>query len=50
MSSRARAVRDCRPDAGCGFKPGLTARNDAVQELLFSGRLIEFYTRFFGEP
>lgn len=40
----------CKPGAGYVFKPELTNNNPAVQKLLYSGRLVEFYTRFFGEP
>lgn len=40
----------CRPDANHGFKPELTNNNPAVQDLLYSGRLVEFYERLFGEP
>lgn len=39
----------CRPGAGYVFKPELTRDNAAVQGLLYSGRLVDFYTRFFGE-
>lgn len=39
----------CKPGAGYVFKPEITNGNEAVQRLLYSGRLVEFYTRFFGE-
>lgn len=37
------------PGGGYVFKPEITDHNPAVQNLLYSGRLIEFYRRFFGE-
>ena len=40
----------CKPGSGYVFKPEITDGNVAVQNLLYSGRLTEFYTRFFGEP
>lgn len=40
----------CRPGSGYVFKPEITDNNPAVQNLLYSGRLVEFYERFFGEP
>jgi hypothetical protein len=40
----------CKPGSGYVFKPELTNNNEAVQQLLYSGRLVDFYTRFFGEP
>jgi hypothetical protein len=39
----------CRPGAGYVFKPEITNHNPAVQDLLYSGRLVEFYRGFFGE-
>jgi hypothetical protein len=39
----------CKPGAGYVFKPELTNNNPAVQNLLYSGRLPEFYRKFFGE-
>jgi hypothetical protein len=39
----------CKPDAGYVFKPEITNNNAAVKKLLYSGRLTEFYRRFFGE-
>jgi hypothetical protein len=39
-----------RPGAGYVFKPELTTNNPAVQNLLYSGRLPEFYANFFNEP
>lgn len=40
----------CKPGSGYVFKPEITNNNPEVQGLLYSGRLVEFYTRFFGEP
>ncbi|HRE04045.1 MAG TPA: phytanoyl-CoA dioxygenase family protein [Opitutaceae bacterium] len=40
----------CKPNSGYVFKPEITNNNEAVQQLLYSGRLVDFYTRFFGEP
>ena len=40
----------CKPGSGYVFKPEITNNNEAVQNLLYSGRLTDFYTRFFGEP
>lgn len=40
----------CKVGSGYVFKPELTNNNEAVQKLLYSGRLPDFYTRFFGEP
>jgi hypothetical protein len=37
------------PGGGYVFKPEVTNGNAAVQNLLYSGRLIEFYRQFFGE-
>lgn len=39
----------CKPGAGYVFKPELTNNNPAIQNLLYSGRLPEFYGKFFGE-
>jgi hypothetical protein len=39
----------CVPGAGYVFKPEITQGNPEVQTLLYSGRLPEFYRRFFGE-
>ena len=39
----------CKPGAGYVFKPELTNNNPAVQSLLYSGRLPEFYRQFYGE-
>ena len=39
----------CKPGAGYVFKPELTNHNPAVQNLLYSGRLPEFYRKFYGE-
>lgn len=39
----------CKPGSGYVFKPELTNNNPAIQKLLYSGRLPEFYTKFFGE-
>lgn len=39
----------CAPGAGYVFKPEITNNNPEVQELLYSGRLVEFYRGFFGE-
>jgi hypothetical protein len=38
-----------KKDAGYVFKPELTNGNEAVQRLLYSGRLPEFYRKFYGE-
>lgn len=38
-----------RPDAGYVFKPEITNGNEAVQRLLYEGRLLEFYRSFYGE-
>ncbi len=37
------------PGGGYAFKPEVTNNNPAVQNLLYSGRLAEFYRRFYGE-
>jgi len=39
----------CKPGAGYVFKPELTNNNPAVQNLLYAGRLPEFYRKFYGE-
>ncbi len=39
----------CKPGAGYVFKPELTNNNAQVQALLYSGRLTEFYRKFYGE-
>jgi hypothetical protein len=39
----------CKPGAGYVFKPELTNNNPAVQNLLYGGRLPEFYRKFYGE-
>ena len=39
----------CKPGAGYVFKPELTNNNPTVQNLLYSGRLPEFYRKFYGE-
>ena len=39
----------CKPDAGYGFKPEFAQANEAVQALLYSGRLVDFYRGLFGE-
>lgn len=38
-----------KKDAGYVFKPEITNGNEAVQRLLYSGRLLEFYRQFYGE-
>jgi hypothetical protein len=38
-----------KADAGYVFKPEITNNNPAIQDLLYSGRLPEFYRNFFGE-
>lgn len=40
----------CRPGAGYVFKPEITQGNEEVQNLLYSGRVVEFYEKFYGEP
>jgi Phytanoyl-CoA dioxygenase (PhyH) len=40
----------CLPGSGYVFKPELTNNNPAIQNLLYSGRLPEFYAKFFNEP
>jgi hypothetical protein len=39
----------CKPGAGYVFKPEITDGNPAVQKLLYSGRLTDFYRAFYGE-
>jgi hypothetical protein len=39
----------CQPGAGYVFKPELTNNNPRIQNLLYAGRLPEFYRKFFGE-
>ncbi len=39
----------CKPGSGYVFKPEITNGNPEVQRLLYSGRLTEFYRRFFAE-
>jgi hypothetical protein len=39
----------CKPGAGYVFKPELTNNNAKIQDLLYSGRLPEFYRQFYGE-
>ena len=39
----------CKPGAGYVFKPELTNNNPAVQNLLYAGRLPDFYRAFSGE-
>ena len=39
----------CKPGAGYVFKPELTNNNPAVQNLLYAGRLPDFYRSFYGE-
>lgn len=38
-----------RPGATAGFKPEFANNNEAVREVLYSGHLVEFYRRIFGE-
>jgi hypothetical protein len=40
----------CVPGSGYVFKPEITDGNEEVQRLLYSGRLTEFYEKFYGEP
>jgi hypothetical protein len=40
----------CKPGAGYVFKPEITQGNAAVHNVLYSGRLVQFYEDFFGEP
>ena len=39
----------CKPGSGYVFKPELTNNNPAVQNLLYAGRLPDFYRQFYGE-
>lgn len=39
----------CVPDSGYVFRPELADGNEEVHDLLYSGRLTEFYRKFFGE-
>lgn len=39
----------CKPGSGYVFKPELTNGCEPVQRLLYSGRLIEFYQKFYAE-
>ncbi|MBI2513151.1 MAG: phytanoyl-CoA dioxygenase family protein [Opitutae bacterium] len=39
----------CKPGSGYVFKPEITNNNEAVQRLLYSGRVVEFYEKLFGE-
>ncbi len=36
------------PDKACTFKPELAMQNAALKEVLYSGRMMEFYTLFLG--
>ena len=38
-----------KKDAGYIFQPDLTTGNEPVQKLLYSGRLTDFYRKFYGE-
>ncbi len=40
----------CKPGATLEFVPEIAARCQAVQSLLYSGKLIDFYRRFYDEP
>lgn len=40
----------CKPGSGYVFKPEITNNNEEIQKLLYSGRLVDFYTKFYGEP
>jgi hypothetical protein len=40
----------CVPGSGYVFKPEITDGNEEVQRLLYSGRLTDFYEKFYGEP
>ena len=37
------------PEKRTAFKPDLARENDKLKKLIYSGRLIDFYTGFFGE-
>lgn len=39
----------CKPGAGYVFKPEITNNNPAVQNLLYAGRLTDFYRQFYAE-
>lgn len=39
----------CHDDSGYGFNPEFANGNKEVQDLLYSGRLVDFYRNFFGE-
>ncbi|WP_438479791.1 phytanoyl-CoA dioxygenase family protein [Oleiharenicola lentus] len=39
----------CKPGSGYVFKPELTNNNPAIQKLLYSGNLHEFYRKYYGE-
>ena len=39
----------CKPGSGYIFKPEITNNNPAIQKLLYSGRLTDFYRRYYGE-
>jgi hypothetical protein len=38
------------PDSGLKFKPDLAHDNEPLHRLLYGGRMMEFYGRFFGGP
>jgi hypothetical protein len=40
----------CKPGSGYVFKPEITQGNVEIQNLLYGGRLVEFYEKFYGEP
>ena len=40
----------CKPGSGYVFKPELTNHNPVVQNLLYAGRLPDFYAQLFAEP
>ena len=39
----------CHDDSGYGFNPEFAKDNEEVKDLLYSGRLVDFYRKFFGE-
>ena len=39
----------CKSDMGAGFAPDVAAGSKEVQELLYSGRLTDFYRQLYGE-
>jgi hypothetical protein len=39
----------CLPGGDFGFKPEFANQNQTVRQLLYSGRLVDFYRNFFGE-